>query len=79
MGHLIPAESATSACLRMIKNKRQAIFSSGQGTLEYLLVLTAALLVIIAAVVSNNGPVRKGLEGYFAGMGDKIGEIVNEF
>lgn len=47
--------------------------------MEYLLVLTAALLVIIAAVVSNNGPVRKGLEGYFAGMGDKIGEIVNEF
>ncbi|TAN61409.1 hypothetical protein EPN16_03245 [bacterium] len=63
----------------MIKKKRQSILLGGQGTLEYLFVLTAALLVIIAAVASGNGPVRKGLESYFAGMGDKIGEIANEF
>jgi hypothetical protein len=63
----------------MIKKKRPAKFLSGQGTLEYLFVLTVALLVIIAAVASGNGPVRKGLESYFSGMGDKIGKIANEF
>lgn len=62
----------------MIKKKRQAIFLSGQGTLEYLLVLTAVLLAIIAAVASSNGPVRKGLNSYVTGVGDKIGDIVQE-
>lgn len=65
--------------LRMIKNKRQATSLGGQSALEYLLILTAVLLVIIAAVASSNGPVRKGLSNYVTGTGDKIGEIVNEF
>lgn len=52
---------------------------SGQSALEYLLILTAALLVIIAAVASENGPLRKGLDSYVRGMGDKIGGIVNAF
>lgn len=47
--------------------------------MEYLLIITAALLVIIAAVAGSNGPVRKGLDSYVTGTGDKIGDIVEEF
>lgn len=76
---MIPERLAIKNYLKMIKKKRQAIFLSGQGTLEYLLILTAALLVIIAAVAGSNGPVRKGLDSYVTGTGNKIGDIVEEF
>lgn len=76
---MILERSAIKNYLRMIRNTRQNISLSGQGALEYLLILTAVLLVIIAAVAGSNGPVRKGLDNYVTGTGNRIGEIVNDF
>ena len=47
-----------------------------QGIVEYTLLLTVVLLVILYAIGSPSGPVRTGLVGFFDGLGKKIGGLV---
>ena len=54
----------------MINNKR------AQSILEYVLMLTVVLLVIIVAIGSESGPIRTGLSNFFNQLGAMIGEIV---
>ena len=53
-------------------NKKKA-----QSILEYVLVLTVVLLVIIAAVGAPNGPIRSGLNNLFNTLGVVIGGMVD--
>lgn len=46
-----------------------------QITVEYLLLFAVVILVLLVAL-SSNGPVAQGLNGFFNGVGDKLGEIV---
>ena len=56
----------------MINNKR------AQSILEYVLVLTVVILVIVVAVGSENGPIRTGLKNFFDQLGAMIGGIITE-
>jgi Flp pilus assembly pilin Flp len=54
----------------MMINKR------AQSILEYVLVFTAVLLAIIAAIGSESGPIRSGLKNFFDQLGTMIGGII---
>lgn len=49
-----------------------------QGIVEYTLLLTAVLLVMLYAIGSPTGPVRKGLVDFFNGLGTQIGKLIEE-
>jgi hypothetical protein len=50
-----------------------------QSTLEYILVLVAILLVLLAAIGRNSSPIRTGLSNYLNELGNKIGGIMDAF
>jgi len=47
-----------------------------QSILEYVLLLTVALVVMVAAIAAPTGAVNKGLTDFFSKLGVKIGGIV---
>ena len=49
-----------------------------QSTLEYLLILTGALLALFYAVRSG-GPVNTGMNTYFDGMEAALTDVSSEF
>jgi len=54
----------------MNKSKRS------QSMLEYVLVLTVVLMVMLATIITSTGPVRTGINNFFSSMGTAIGGIV---
>ena len=48
---------------------------SCQATVEYLLVITAIILALIAAV---NGSIRDGLNNYYDKLGSKVSNIIDD-
>jgi len=55
----------------MIKRK-------AQSTLEYILVLIAVLLALIAATFNSGSPLRQGMANYLDGVGNTIGRITSQ-
>ncbi len=54
----------------MTRNKR-----SGQSTLEYVLLVTAVIVVIIGLVASNNSPFRKAYNSVLQGSVDSMTSV----
>ena len=49
-----------------------------QSILEYVLVLTVALVVMVAVIASPTGAVNLGLKNFLNSMGVRIGSITSE-
>lgn len=58
--------------MTMIKHKK------AQSILEYVLVLTAVLLVVLVAIGSETGLIRLGLKNFFDQLGTMIGGMIRQ-